>query len=64
MSKLADLSGQTFGLLYVIEKATNVRHRNVFWTCACTCGSVIYVSGTNLRQCYTTSFGCDQEKRS
>jgi hypothetical protein len=64
MSKPVDLSGQTFGLLRVIEKATNVRHRNAFWTCACTCGSVIYVSGTNLRQGYTTSCGCGQEKRS
>jgi hypothetical protein len=62
MNKPVDLSGQTFGLLRVLEKATNVRHRNAFWTC--TCGSVIYVSGTNLRQGYTTSCGCDQEKPS
>ena len=57
-----DLTGKTFGLLTVIEQAHNVIHRNAFWKCACACGSLVYVSATNLRRGYTTSCGCDQGK--
>lgn len=59
--KIENLTGQTFGLLTVIEQALNVIHRNTFWTCHCTCGNVVHVSATNLRRGYTTSCGCDQK---
>ena len=58
-----DLTGKTFGLLTVIEKADNVIHRNAFWKCRCTCGNIVYVSGTNLRMSYTTDCGCDRGTR-
>lgn len=60
MSKPENLTGRVFGLLTVIGKAENIRHRNAFWECRCACGNVIYVSGTNLRRGYTTNCGCDQ----
>lgn len=58
-----DLTGKVFGLLTVIEKANNIIHRNAFWTCKCTCGNTVHVSGTNLRQGYTTDCGCAQESK-
>ena len=64
ITKIEDLSGKTFGLLQVIEQAHNVIHRNAFWKCRCSCGSEVYVSGTNLRQGYTTNCGCDKAKPS
>jgi hypothetical protein len=60
MAKQENLTGKTFGLLKVIEKADNIIHRNAFWRCKCACGSEVYVSGTNLRMGYTTHCGCDQ----
>ena len=59
MKKQDDLTGKKFGLLYVLERADNIIHRNTFWRCRCGCGEVVYVSGTNLRMGYTTSCGCD-----
>lgn len=61
MAKIEDLTGKVFGLLTVIEKANNIIHRNAFWRCRCTCGNIVYVSGTNLRQGYTDSCGCDSK---
>jgi len=61
--KIEDLTGKTFGLLRVVEKANNIIHRNAFWRCICACDKVVYVSGTNLRQGYTTHCGCDQGTR-
>lgn len=55
-----DLTGKVFGLLTVIERANNIIHRNAFWRCRCQCGNIVFVSGTNLRQSYTTDCGCDQ----
>lgn len=58
-----DLTGKTFGLLTVVEKAENIKHRNAFWKCTCDCGNEVYVSGTNLRRGYTTHCGCDQAEQ-
>lgn len=58
-----DLTGKVFGLLRVVEQAHNIIHRNAFWRCICACDKVVYVSGTNLRQGYTTDCGCDQGTR-
>lgn len=59
-----DLAGKDFGHLHVIQKADDIIHRNAFWTCECKCGTVVYVSGTNLRMGYTTRCrGCATEDR-
>lgn len=57
MTNVEDLTGKEFGLLTVIERAWDVIHRNAFWRCRCTCGNVVSVSGTNLRQGHTTQCG-------
>lgn len=54
MSKLIDLTGQTFGYLTVIERfpcAGKVR-----WVCRCVCGKVYDVNAGNLSK--TKSCGC------
>lgn len=52
--KLIDITGQTFGRLQVLRKAT----KPCMWECLCTCGTVRFYSGTNLRTENTTSCGC------
>src|SRR5262245_56514892 len=54
MTRVEDLTGRTFGHLYVIQQAYDILHRKTFWACECECGGVVYVSGTNLRRGYTT----------
>lgn len=63
MSNTEDLTGKTFGLLTVIsESDITIVHRNKFWKCRCACGSIAYVSTTNLHMGYTTSCGCDPKE--
>ena len=60
MSNQHDLTGKTFGLLHVIERAdVIIRSRNAFWKCRCECGATIYVSYTGLVTGAYTSCGCD-----
>lgn len=57
MSKLADLTGQKFGRLTVIERAENIGDRTR-WKCQCDCGNEIIVYATNLKRGLTKSCGC------
>lgn len=58
MSKLIDLTGQTFDRLTVISRAENNKANRACWHCYCICGNAIVVSGTCLRKEYTKSCGC------
>ena len=59
MSHLIDLTGQTFGRLTVIEKATPKEGcTNAVWRCRCECGNEIIVRGTTLRKGGSKSCGC------
>jgi len=49
----SDLSGKTFGKLFVIEWAGNSR-----WKCLCDCGNETFVLTANLNRNNTTSCGC------
>ena len=53
----ADLTGQTFGNLTVLERAEN-RHGRTVWRCRCSCGNETVVSAHDLRAGHTKSCGC------
>jgi len=58
-----DLTGMTFGYLYVIEEGPVIivgkqnKHRQT-WKCQCVCGSIIYVTTGDLTSGNTKSCGC------
>lgn len=53
---LNDLTGQRFGKLTIIKRATN-KGKETAWECLCDCGNVCHVSVANLRS-GTKSCGC------
>ena len=56
-----DLTGKTFGKLYVLKKSTK-SGRKIFWDCQCECGKLITVVSDSLRQNHTMSCGKCQFK--
>jgi hypothetical protein len=61
MSAALSLVGQTFGRLYVIERAGSNKWRAPLWLCRCACGGTVIdttYSLSNLRK----SCGCIREK--
>lgn len=48
MSKVHDLTGQTFGTLTVIERAENDKYGNAQWLCKCLCGKEVIKRGYSL----------------
>lgn len=58
MSKLIDLTGQTFGYWQVLKRADN-RNGRAYWVCKCTaCGKEKEVAGAHLRGDRSTNCGC------
>lgn len=57
-----DETGHKYGRLSVMKRSQKTDGTHVFWTCQCDCGSVIDVSGTNLRNGITQSCGCIKSK--
>jgi hypothetical protein len=63
MTAVAELTGQTFGLLAVLERAENrSRSAQAYWLCLCACGQETIVNGSNLRRGRTSSCGCGRIK--
>lgn len=62
MSKLKDITGQTFGYLTVIERANNTSAGLAQWKCVCKCGKETIVRGSCLRNGHTQSCGCKQKE--
>ena len=59
MSKLIDLTGQTFGYWVVLERAPNNNRGQGMWKCKCTaCGKEKVVAGGHLRAGRSTNCGC------
>lgn len=58
ISKLVDLTGQTFGRLKVIERVKNNKNGKARWLCECECGKKVIVYSTNLVRNITLSCGC------
>ena len=55
---LKDLTGKTFGDLYVEERFSEIGRKKVLWQCLCSCGSRCICSGSNLKSGNSTSCGC------
>ena len=62
MPKLIDLTGQTFGKLFVISQApshyTPQNKPITMWLCRCDCGNKKIISGQALKKGMTKSCGC------
>ena len=58
MDKAVDLTGKTFGRLYVIEKDMSLAHRNSHWICRCDCGTIKSIRGSYLLCGDAKSCGC------
>lgn len=64
MSKLIDLTGQRFGRLTVLGKATSKKTaHNTYWLCRCDCGNIKEINGGNLKTGQATSCGCYRIQR-
>ena len=69
MSKVKDLTGQTFGRLKVLERAGSNKDGRALWLCKCDCGNIVSIRRDHLtgrqkengRIGYTISCGCSQE---
>lgn len=57
MSALIDLTGQTFGRITVVSRATN-KGKQTMWNCVCGCGKKVIAFGANLKTLHTQSCGC------
>ena len=62
MSRLIDLTGETYGRLTVVQRVEN-RGGRTAWLCECSCGADKIVIGKNLRREMTQSCGCLQKER-
>ena len=58
MSAIKDLTGQRFGRLVVISRASTSPKGEATWKCLCDCGKTIISPGYNIRSGNTNSCGC------
>lgn len=63
MSNFRDLTGQRFGELVVVERATNGKGRSTRWLCSCDCGNETVVYAANLTRGMTKSCGCTRAEK-
>lgn len=61
---MANLIGQKFNRLLVMEKTPERKAGSIVWKCLCDCGNITYVSSRDLKSNNTKSCGClNREKR-
>ena len=60
MSKVIDMTGQTFGKLTVLSRAENDKYGKAQWLCQCQCGNQKIINGASLRKGLTQSCGCQK----
>lgn len=58
MSKVIDITGQTFGKLTAIKREGSNSEGKALWLCKCECGKKTLVTGKYLRTEKTKSCGC------
>ena len=58
MQKTADLTGQRFGKLTVIERTDERQDRYLVWRCKCDCGEEIFVNTKRLTRGTISHCGC------
>lgn len=64
MTKFRDLSGLTFGRLYVSSRhIENNKHGKAMFNCVCSCGSAVTASGTDISTGNTRSCGCLKDEK-
>lgn len=63
MKERVDLTGRTFGRLYVEKFVGRDKHRHLLWRCVCQCGAVRDVAQWNLLTGNTVSCGCYAAQR-
>lgn len=56
--KAADMSGQRFGRLVVLERSGVAHAGHALWLCRCDCGTEVRSYGSHLRQGRVNSCGC------
>ena len=55
----ADLIGQRFGKVTVIEKVGRSKHKTILWRCLCDCGNMTTAQTSDLRMGKVKSCGCN-----
>lgn len=55
--------GTRFGRLTVLDESTKRSGTFICWECRCDCGTLVTVSGVNLRYGHTLSCGCFKKQR-
>lgn len=60
MSKVKDLTGQTFGRLKVLERAGSNKDGRALWLCKCDCGKITVKTGKLLLNGHCKSCGCGE----
>ena len=67
MSKIIDITGKSFGRLFIVSRAPDYIQSTGYiracWHCVCSCGNAVIVNGTDLRTGRTLSCGCLQKER-
>lgn len=62
MGKFQNLSGNTYGLLTVLDEHTKDKWKKTVWKCQCDCGNITYVVERDLKNGNTRSCGCLRRK--
>ena len=58
-----DMTGQTCGKLFVIERDTSKKTAAAYWLCKCECGQIKSVRGQSLRDGSVVDCGCGLKNR-
>ena len=65
--RMKDLTGNIYSMLLVEGfsrfKETKSGQKIAYWNCKCNCGNCVEVSGTALKNGYTTSCGCQRKRK-
>ena len=62
MGQLIDLTGKTFGRLFV-EQLAYRKKGLIYWKCKCSCGNTCFIRGGQLRDGKTSSCGCYRKEK-
>src|ERR1700719_1276503 len=57
MTKIRDITGQRFGMLLVVKRATD-RGERIKYLCKCDCGNEKVIYGESIRRGTSASCGC------
>lgn len=61
-TKSANLIGQRFGYLTILERMHSSKHQKTLWKCQCDCGNIVQATTGDLRQGHIQSCGCLRAK--